>query len=547
MVTPLGGPAVRLLDGRVLVVGGEGDDLTSAELYDPATGSWSATGKMVKWVDAPPGINLGKEYSDATLLGDGKVLVTAPNSAQLYDPASGTWTATGKMIGVFGDTATLLGDGKVLITGWDGAAQLYDPASGTWTATGKMITDRLRPLATLLSDGRVLVAGGQTPPPDDWTKAAEIYDPVTGSWTEIADMQSAARGFGIATQLPDGKVLCTHEWDRRSTTRPPEPGPYSLRAPASASIPRRVVGWHGAGGRRSDWKCRPAGLYRGGTLRPAHGVVYDHARACFGAATATPSRSCSTARSSWQVAAPVTDDGACVLDGRGGAVRPCRRALPPLPAFPSPPACFSRARPAPTTARCSRRGRSHSAERASWTITVEHQTSEPATMFVAEGEDGVLRLVGSATPNVVPANTTMKVTFRSLPRGRMTEDPREPATGEGADVGSVGRTTSACQASSGSGPSAREVLGGPGHNSRQTRAEGLRRLCCAGHSLPSLAEVVRSRMASGIYVLVTPRRLLWGALRTCAARRGPHLSRGSSRARLGIARHTSTTDAPRTW
>ena len=427
MVTPLGGPAVRLLDGRVLVVGGEGDDLTSAELYDPATGTWSATGKMVEWVDAPPGINLGKEYSDATLLGDGKVLVTASNSAQLYDPASGTWTATGKMIGVFNDTATLLGDGKVLVTGWEGAAQLYDPASGTWTATRKMITPRLRPTATLLSDGRVFVAGGQTPPPDDWTKAAEIYDPVTGSWTKIADMQSGNPGqvLGIATQLPDGKMLVysrmgaeiydltTGTWTVRTGRYLPDP---------KALLSDGTVLTDGindnVGGVRDD--CAAA-LYdpRTGSLTPASSML------CGDGSSLTP----------------LLDGTVLVAGGNGAAALyvPAGVPMPPLPTFPSPPPVPDPT-PTPTPAPLLPPAVGPTPPNArSWTITVENQSSEPATMFVAEGEEGVLRLVGSATPNVVPAGATMEVTFlfpnKGPDDGWISVNPR---LGEGADVGSVG-------------------------------------------------------------------------------------------------------------
>ena len=76
----------------------------------------------------------------------------------------------------------------------------------------------------------------------------------------------------------------------------------------------------------------------------------------------------------------------------------------------------------------------------SWTVTVDNESSEPATMFVAEGDDGgTFRLVGSATPNVVPAGATVKVTFlfpaKGPDDGWITVNPR---LGEGADVGSVG-------------------------------------------------------------------------------------------------------------
>ncbi len=138
-------------------------------------------------------------------------------------------------------TATVLRDGKVLVAGQDGA-QLYDPDSGTWSATGKMITPRHHHTATLLPDGRVLVAGG-TNASDGMVYSAELYDPDTGSWTATANMRDGGRcrsgcprGGGMATLLQDGTVLscadlralASRSW--RSTTRPPEPGPPTRRA-----------------------------------------------------------------------------------------------------------------------------------------------------------------------------------------------------------------------------------------------------------------------------------------------------------------------------
>jgi hypothetical protein len=201
--------ATLLQNGKVLVVGGanglEQEDLSStAELYDPATRTWSSTGKLVK----------GRMSHTATLLPNGKVLVvgggrTRPEPspaprlpAELYDPATGSWTVTGSPAEdhIF-HTATLLPNGKVLVVGGGTLAELYDPATGSWSLTASPLRGRGRHMAVLLPNGKVLVSGGL-----DLANSAEVYDPETGTWA-LTGQPSKARHDHTATVLSDGKVL----------------------------------------------------------------------------------------------------------------------------------------------------------------------------------------------------------------------------------------------------------------------------------------------------------------------------------------------------
>ena len=186
-----------LPNGRVLAVGGRvhtGPDyfdykaIAFADLYAPTTGKWKPTGTMT----------ISREDHSTVLLNNGQVLAIGGTtvdfngvtvaSTELYDPATGAWTATGSMLqGRERFTATLLQNGQVLVAGgdyYDGVnagflteCELYDPAVGTWSVTASMSTPRYGARAALLRDGRVLEAGGDTDFSGIPTPTVELYTP----------------------------------------------------------------------------------------------------------------------------------------------------------------------------------------------------------------------------------------------------------------------------------------------------------------------------------------------------------------------------------
>ena len=211
--------AVRLEDGRIMVIGGADENfnfLDSAEIYDPSTGTWSFTGSMNE-----------PRFEDfvAVLLPGRKVLIAggfgppfnALNSAEIYDEATNTWTPTGSMNVARAEFAyVVLHDGRVLAVGGVAddltpiaSAEIYNPATGTWTLTGSMSTGRNDLAVVVLQDGRVLAAGGGMGDEElPRYASAEIFDPHTGQWTPTGAMTAPRSETEYAVvRLPDGRVL----------------------------------------------------------------------------------------------------------------------------------------------------------------------------------------------------------------------------------------------------------------------------------------------------------------------------------------------------
>lgn len=221
LLSPRCGHAATLLaNGQVLVAGGSSLEWSStgyrsAELFDPSTGTFHATGDMTtaRW-----GPNLR-----AVRLATGEVLVVGGNaggaapSAEIYDPAAGTFQAVGApTFRHEGFSLTALGDGQVLLLGAEDAgaslptpAERFDPVLRTFTPTARPITFHAWHTATLLPDGSVLVAGGgqylnntEAVP----STAAECFDPITRTFRATGSMIATRRNHG-ATLLSDGRVL----------------------------------------------------------------------------------------------------------------------------------------------------------------------------------------------------------------------------------------------------------------------------------------------------------------------------------------------------
>ena len=227
--------SVVLRDGRVLLVGGTTANssinaVTTATIFDPATGFWNSATGMLQ----------ARAYATAVLLSDGSVLVAGGSrsgqpldTAERYFPATDTWVAAGRLnLPRTQATLTLLPDGRVLAAGggvegtpgWNStaSAEVFDPKRSSWTLTAPMSVARARHTATLLADGEVLIVGGATTfhgETGSVTAAAEIYNAKTGTWRSAGHM-ARPRYVHSAVLLPDGRVLVAGGWYATSSSDP---------------------------------------------------------------------------------------------------------------------------------------------------------------------------------------------------------------------------------------------------------------------------------------------------------------------------------------
>lgn len=224
----VGHTATLMKDGRVLVVGGavrSGPGTERVEIFDPRTNSWSE----VMPLQSDRASHTAQLLDDGRVLvagGGGGSGIPVGGDALLYDPQTNSWTATGPMVNprIFGQSVRL-SDGRVLVAGginledslksglnrkMSTSAEIYNPASNTWTATADLSQARYAHNLVLLLDGRVLASGGAR----DWdtsftdnsfVREIEIYDPAVNLWSTAGELpQPSANAAGVL--LPDGRV-----------------------------------------------------------------------------------------------------------------------------------------------------------------------------------------------------------------------------------------------------------------------------------------------------------------------------------------------------
>ena len=216
-----GAEPTLLGNGMVLFSGGFNGStaIATAQLYDPTRNAFSSTGSLT----------VARAGHSSILLPSGKVLIaggvfytgTPPYnlvanylaSAELYDPATGTFSLTGSLkTARSGNSTTVLPNGTVLMAagqndgangGYLGSAEIYDPSTGKFTFTGSLITARFLHTAHLLASGEVLIVAGNY---HGSLASAELYNPATGKFGKTASLNTPRQGHTSAL-LSNGEVM----------------------------------------------------------------------------------------------------------------------------------------------------------------------------------------------------------------------------------------------------------------------------------------------------------------------------------------------------
>jgi hypothetical protein len=219
--------AVLLADGRVLLAGGIGPNwsfLSSAELYDPSTGRFEPTGSLT----VPRESHVGVRLLDGRVLVVGghegrRADITLYTSAEIYDPAAGTFRLAAEMgMRRHKHDAIVLADGRVLVTGGaderdsEGvyrSTELFDPKSMTFSPGPELRLPRYKHQGSslLLPNGQVLLAGG--------APQAEIFDPAARAFAIVPGEPRMAGQFSAAAPLPGGGALITGGFGNRGGPR----------------------------------------------------------------------------------------------------------------------------------------------------------------------------------------------------------------------------------------------------------------------------------------------------------------------------------------
>lgn len=219
----MGTKSVTLQSGKVVVFGGFSFSKIT-DVYDPATNSFSRVGDL----------NRERHGAGAALLPNGKVLAIGGmyasganyislSTVEIFDPVTETWSYTGSLnVARENPVVVVLNNGKVLVTGgmWRApgttylsSAEIYDPATGTFTYVNSMPQARGNATGALMSNGNVFVAGGYNST-NGHMKSAIIYNPTLNTWTSISSQMNSvhSEGGSVTLQLQDGRMLVAGGW-----------------------------------------------------------------------------------------------------------------------------------------------------------------------------------------------------------------------------------------------------------------------------------------------------------------------------------------------